>query len=71
MEGHHTVMGVAEKLAEEFPGHDKDYYYRHLMQLPQMNEAAKWPITEWQAYLHLSMKKQNKGAWGHVLYPCF
>ena len=59
-EGRHTVMGVAEKLAEEFPGHDKDYYYRHLMQLPKVKESKR-RITEWQAYVHLEMKRRNKG----------
>lgn len=72
MEGRHTVMGVAEKLAEEVPGHDKDYYYRHLMQLPKVSKAKR-PITEWQAYLHIELKRWNKGTsrrvWHTLLEP--
>ena len=53
-----TIMELAEKLAEDFPDHDKDYYYRHLMQLPKVAEAKR-PITEWHAFMHLKMKERN------------
>ena len=55
-----VVMAEAEKLAIQFPAHNKDYYYRVLMQ--QSNRTkGKRAINEWQAFVSEEVKKHNEG----------
>ena len=53
-------MAEAEKLAAEFPGHDKEYYYRMLMQQSSRNKGKR-AINEWQAFVSQEVKKHNEG----------
>lgn len=55
-----VVMAEAEKLAAEFPGHDKEYYYRMLMQQSSRNKGKR-AINEWQAFVSQEVKKHNEG----------
>ncbi|KAI1796805.1 hypothetical protein LXA43DRAFT_879401 [Ganoderma leucocontextum] len=59
-EARETVMGLAEDLAQQFPPHDKVYYYRLIMQLPA--KKSHRAISQWCAYLSIRMETHNNGA---------
>ncbi|KAI1782535.1 hypothetical protein LXA43DRAFT_905533 [Ganoderma leucocontextum] len=59
MEARKSVMDLAANLAQQFPGHDKEYYHKLIMQMPATK--SKRVISEWCAFLSIQMEKHNEG----------
>ncbi|KAI1792844.1 hypothetical protein LXA43DRAFT_1060225 [Ganoderma leucocontextum] len=53
-----AVMELAENLAKQFPSHNKDHYYRLIMQLPA--KKSKRQISQWCAYLSIRLDTHNE-----------
>ncbi|KAI1782048.1 hypothetical protein LXA43DRAFT_906963 [Ganoderma leucocontextum] len=53
-----AVMELAENLAKQFPSHNKDHYYRLIMQLPA--KKSKHQISQWCAYLSIRLDTHNE-----------
>ncbi|KAI1789728.1 hypothetical protein LXA43DRAFT_1096144 [Ganoderma leucocontextum] len=58
MEARKSVMDLAANLAQQFPGHDKEYYHKLIMQMPATK--SKHVISEWCAFLSIQMEKHNE-----------
>ena len=58
-EARKSVMELAANLAQRFPGHDGQFYYKLIMQLPA--KKSKRVISQWCAYLSIRMEQHNEG----------
>ena len=54
-----SIMELAENLTQQFPGHDSEYYYKVIMQLPV--KKSKCMISQWCVYLSIRMEQHNEG----------
>ena len=58
---HDVIWKLADELAGEFPGHNADYYFRHLIQQSGRKKAARGD-PRWNAFVSTETLRRNEGA---------